>query len=310
MLNLRLSLSALVLALSWGLAQAYLDGREVLSLLNASRYQEAFALAERFPERYAQWGASIIRNALPPVAHTYSLPEAAVRSAEYACRYASVNAESEAYCYYALLVLLRQRDFDPRVATLMAKASLPPLSQAEARERMAALAEKGVPFAVYDGLGRDEKGLRELAEKYPYSLGGALAAGRLSLILWEREQYQEAVTWALRASGATGTAAGVLAYGEYHGIGVKQNQEAACSRALFWAKRTMAGPAVYTLGLCYRDGAGGFPKDPVLAYGVFWVGKDYSRYPRFEERVKELEGLLTTNQLKEGRARAAEHLLQ
>ncbi len=47
-------LSLLGLALP-AFSQAYLDGREVLSLANASRYAEAFQLARKRPEAYGQW---------------------------------------------------------------------------------------------------------------------------------------------------------------------------------------------------------------------------------------------------------------
>ncbi len=46
-------LSLLGLALP-AFSQAYLDGREVLSLANASRYAEAFQLARKRPEAYGQ----------------------------------------------------------------------------------------------------------------------------------------------------------------------------------------------------------------------------------------------------------------
>lgn len=312
MLRLQGLLTVLLLSSGFGIAQDYLDGREVLVLMNTGRYQEAFALAEKAPEKYAQWAAVMIKNAVPPVAHMYNLAEAAVRAAAHACRYAGVNKESEAWCYQEISGLNRAKEYDPRVAHALTQVSLPSITSTEAAERLNRLVAGGVPLAVYYSASRarDEQRLRELANQHPYSLGGVLAAGFLSLSLWERERYAEAVALALRGAGVTGTAGGVLAYGEYHGVGVGKNQDNGCRRALFWAKRNLAGPAVYTLGLCYRDGAGGFPKDLTLAYGIFWTGKEYSRYSYFADRVKELEGVLSPDQRVEGRRRGGEFFFQ
>lgn len=303
--------SLLFLGLAWGSAQGPSSGHEILSALNAWRYREAFALGERSPQRYAQWVALMIGNALPPKADRYSPLEAKVRSAEYACRHASVNRESAAYCYHTLLLLLRERDFEPRLATLMGEASIPRLTRAEARERLLSLAKEGVPFALYSQSQGKEGDLRGLAGKHPHSLGGVLAASALSGMLWRRGEHREALGWALRGRGVAGEAEGVVAFAQYYGIGLGRDQGAACARALFWAKRTLADPAVYTLGLCHQEGAGGFPKDPALAYGIFWLGKNYSEYGFFIYRAWELqEKSLTRRQLKEGRVRAAEYLLQ
>lgn len=292
------------------LAQAYLDGREVLNLANASRYEEAFALAQKFPDRYAQWAALMLAQRLYPVQNPYDSFEAAAKGAEIACRYASVNKEGEAVCYYLLRFLLKWKDMDPRAARALSQVSVPALSLAEIDERVSRLAKEGVPFALFRDVQDDEAGLRKLVESSPYSLGGATAAIRLALLLWEREKYEEGVALSLRVAGFSGTSGGILAYGEFHGIGVKKDTESACRRSLYWAKRSQTGPAIYTLALCYLEGAGGLPKDPALAYGLFWVGKERSRYPHFATRIKELEQVLNPDQRADGRRRASEFIFQ
>lgn len=298
------------LIISWAFSQAYLDGRDILELINASRYEDAQALAQRAPEKYAQWVGLLLAQRLLPETQTSNSFEAAAKGAEYACRYARVNKESEAVCYYLLRFLFTWKDRDPRATKALSQASVPTLSLAETGERLESLAREGVPFAVLRTVQNDENGLRELMQRFPYSLGGASATARLSLFLWEKEQYPEAVSVALKVAGFSGTSGGIVAYGEYYGIGVKRDSEAACRRSLFWAKRNATGTALYTLALCYMEGAGGFPRDLPLAYGLFWVGKEYSRYPHFAARIQELEKVLTPDQLKEGRRRASEFYFQ
>lgn len=293
----------------WANAQAYLDGQKVLELMNASRYEEAYSLALKSPERYAQWTAHLLSQRLTPDTKDLTGFEAAAKGAEYACRYGAVNKESEAFCYFLLDYLLRWKDADPRAAKALAQVTVPSLGLAEMREKVNQLAKEGVPFALNLKVPRhDEAGLKELAEKFPYSIGGVSATSRLALLLWENGRHAEAVSLALKVVGFSGTPAGIVAYGEFHGIGVTKNQENACRRSLFWARRTTTAPALYTLGLCYRDGAGGFPKDLPLAYGIFWTAKEYSGYPGFAGLIEELEKVLTPEQRKEGRQRGAKLL--
>jgi len=113
------------------------------------------------------------------------------------------------------------------------------------------------------------------------------------------------VRYALLAPGVSPLAGGVLAWAEYFGRGVKQNREAACPRAAFWAPRSFSGPALLTLALCYWEGAAGFPKDPIEAYGILWYGKDASNAPDFRTYLAQLEKVLTPEQQVEGRKRAA-----
>lgn len=297
-----------ILALAgWATAQAYLDGQKVLELMNASRYEEAYALSLTSPERYAQWTAHVLSQRLVPETRDRNGFEATAKGAEYACRYASVNRESEAFCYYLLNFLLRWKDADPRAASALAQAKVPSLGLKEIDERVSRLAKDGVPFAMLREA-QGEASLKRLAESFPYSLGGVSATSRLALLLWEGGKHAEAVSLALKIAGFSGTPAGVLAYGEYHSIGVKKDQESACRRSLFWARRTTTAPTLYTLGLCYRDGAGGFPKDLPLAYGIFWTAREYSGYPGFTELIEELEKVLTPEQRKEGRQRGSKLL--
>ncbi|RTH05663.1 hypothetical protein CSW14_05235 [Thermus scotoductus] len=86
---------------------------------------------------------------------------------------------------------------------------------------------------------------------------------------------------------------------------MKQNRETACSRAAFWAPRSASGPALLTLALCYWEGAAGFPKDPIEAYGILWYGKDVSGAPDFRTYLAQLEKVLTPEQQMGGRRRAA-----
>jgi len=60
------------------------------------------------------------------------------------------------------------------------------------------------------------------------------------------------------------------------------------------------------LGLCYWEGAGGFPKDPVEAYGLIWssVQMGGDGIPEIAKALDVLEKSLTPNQKKEGRERA------
>jgi len=60
------------------------------------------------------------------------------------------------------------------------------------------------------------------------------------------------------------------------------------------------------LGLCYWEGAGGFPKDPIEAYGLVWssVQVGGGDIPEIAKALDILEKSLTPNQKKEGRERA------
>ena len=281
------------------------DDRRFAELANGGRYAEAYALAESAPERFAHWYAYLLFHTVPPKG-TYSVGEATVRAAEHACRYREVNLEAAAYCYRTLALILRWKDQDPRIAQTLPGAKLPSLSPSEVDQGLQALAEKGVSPAVYYRNSSKTEVLERLVRERPYSLGGQLAAGALANDLWERgNRGGEMVRYALLAPGVSPLAGGVLSWAEYFGQGVKQNREAACSRAAFWAPRSTSGPALLTLALCYWEGAAGFPKDPIEAYGILWYGKDVSGAPDFRTYLAQLEKVLTPEQQMEGRRRAA-----
>jgi hypothetical protein len=281
------------------------DDRRLAELANRGRYAEAYALAERAPERFAHWYAYLLFHTVPPKG-AYSAGEAAVRAAEHACRYREANPEAAAYCYETLAVILRWRDHNPRIARALPGAKLPGLSPSEVDQGLGALAEKGVSLAVYYRNSSKTEALERLVRERPYSLGGQLAAGALANHLWETgDRKGEMLRYALLAPGVSSLAGGVLAWAEYFGQGVKRNREAACPRAAFWAPRSASGPALLTLALCYREGAAGFPKDPIEAYGILWYGKDVSGAPDFRTYLAQLEKVLTPQQQVEGRRRAA-----
>jgi hypothetical protein len=267
------------------------DDRRFAELANRGRYAEAYALAENAPERFAHWYAYLLFHTVPPKG-TYSVGEAVVRAAEHACRYREVNLEAAAYCYETLAVILRWKDQDPRIAQALPGAKLPRLSPSEVDQGLQTLAEKGVSLAVYFYYRSRLKSeaLERLVRERPHSLGGQLAAGLLASRLWERgNRGSEMVRYALLAPGVSSLAGGVLAWAEYFGQGVKQNREAACPRAAFWAPRSASGPALLILALCYWKGAAGFPKDPIEAYGILWYGKDVSGAPDFRTYLAQLE---------------------
>jgi hypothetical protein len=244
------------------------DDRRFAELANRGRYAEAYALAESAPERFAHWYAHLLFHTVPPKG-AYSVGEAAVRAAEHACRHREANPEAAAYCYEALALVLRWKDHDPRIARALPGAKLPGLSPSEVDRGLQTLAEKGVSLAVYHRDRSKPEVLEGLVRERPYSLGGQLAAGALANRLWETgDRKGEMARYALLAPGVSSLAGGALAWAEYFGQGVKRNREAACSRAAFWAPRSASGPALLTLALCYWEGAAGFPKDPIEAYGV------------------------------------------
>ncbi len=281
------------------------DDRRFAELANGGRYAEAYALAERAQERFAHWHAYLLFYAVPPKG-TYSPGEAIVRAAEHACRYREANPEAAAYCYRTLAVILRWKDQDPRIDQALPGAKLPSLSPSEADQGLQALAERGVSLAVYYRNPSKPEVLERLVRGRPYSLGGQLAAGLLANRLWEAgDRKGEMVRYALLAPGVSPLAGGALAWAEYFGQGVRQNREAACSRAAFWASRSANGSVFLTLALCYWEGAAGFPKDPIEAYGILWYGKDVSAAPDFRTYLAQLEKALRPEQQVEGRRRAA-----
>ncbi len=296
---------ALLPALALARSPLEADDRRFAELANRGRYAEAYALAERAPERFAHWYAHLLFHAVPPKG-AYSPGEAAVRAAEHACRYREANPEAAAYCYETLALVLRWKDHDPRIAQALPGAKLPGLSPAEMERGLQALAEGGVSLAVYHRNQLKSEVLEKLVRERPYSLGGQLAAGLLANRLWETgDRKGEMARYALLAPGVSPLAGGALSWAEYFGQGVKGNREAACSRAAFWAPRSTSGPALLTLALCYREGAAGFPKDPIEAYGILWYGKGVSGAPDFRTYLAQLEKALTPEQQVEGRRRAA-----
>ncbi|WCM40110.1 hypothetical protein [Thermus antranikianii] len=283
-----------------------LDDQRFVELVRVARYPEAYALTEKEPARFAHWWAYMTARTVPPWGSNLTPIEAHVRATEWACRYREFNAEAAAFCYYEIQLVLRWKDQDPRYPEALKGVSLPNLTAAEAQQALESLAAKGVSLAVFRVKRGEESALKDLAQNRPYSLGGQLAAGALADILWRRYEGEKAVQYALKAAGTSASAAGVLAWGEYTGTGVKKNQDTACRRANFWAVRSLAHSALFTLGLCYLEGAGGFPKDPIEAYAMFWLAKDaiggyVGKY------LSELEQTLTPEQRLEGRRRAAKY---
>lgn len=304
-------------------AQDYLDGREVILLANESRYNEAFELARSRPATYGQWAALMVWHRIVPSAYSYSKIEGLLRGYAEACQHMGVNKEAEAFCYRGIIDAENWKS-NPEVSSLLKEIKLPKIGFQDAQQGLMRLEKEGVPYAIlvnqvvrylvsrdpaYWAEGRKEARLRPLAESNPYSLGGALAAGLWAETLWEDQQYSKALQLAKPLAGIIATAGSVVAWAEFTGQGISQNKENACQRAHFWTRRSNAAPAVYTLGLCYLEGAGGFPKDPVEAYALFWLG-DYlgSRYPGFKQSLKELEASLTPAEIREGRQRVNRYL--
>jgi TPR repeat protein len=203
---------------------------------------------------------------------------------------------------------------------------LPSLSQEQIRRELESLADRGSSLATYF-LGRaesvgwlgykpnPEKGIKKIEEVVrasPDTLGGRLAMGGLSHVYYwgiggVRTNPSLAVLYARKAGSTSAFGASVLVYLEYWGReGVERNPSAACNRANFWAIRTSVAVNLYVLGLCYWEGAGGFPKDPIEAYGLIWssVQVGGGDIPEIAKALDVLEKSLRPNQKKEGRERA------
>ncbi|WP_126188093.1 hypothetical protein [Thermus scotoductus] len=311
--------------LSQSNGEAYLDGRPILELASAGRYEEAYDLARKQPERYAQWGALLIWHRLLPQTSSYSSVEAVIRGYGEACRYRGVNKESEAFCYRGIIDVRGWEDARvPGIAELVRQVSLPNLSAREAQEELNRLEAQGVPYAmVYNRAIRwtyspdpkvraramDEAVVRPIAERYPYSLGGTFSAGWWAgVILWSQGRYEQALRLAQPSAGILALSGSVVAWAEYAGAGVKQNKNNACTRAHFWTRKSITPAGVYTLGMCYLEGDGGFPKDPVEAYALFWLGNERYPGPLFAQRLRELEATLSPEQIARGRQRVANYL--
>ncbi len=291
---------------------------QILSLYDAGRYGDAWNLIQaRLPET-AEWAAYHTANALPPLqpdkTRSYS------QGFKLACGYRRANPEAYAFCLHNLAFPT------PQITDLVKAGELPSLSQEQIRRELESLADKGSSLATYF-LGRGEfagwygykpnpekgvKRMEEVVRRFPDTLGGRLAMGVLSpTYYWGirgvRTDPSLAVLYARRAGSTSVFAAGVLAYLEYWGReGVERNPSAACNRANFWAIRVPEAVSLYVLGLCYWEGAGGFPKDPIEAYGLIWssVQMGGDGIPEIAKALDVLEKSLTPNQKKEGRERA------
>ncbi|MGC8905763.1 hypothetical protein, partial [Thermus sp.] len=255
---------------------------QVLSLYDAGRYGDAWNLIQARLPGTAEWAAHHTNLSLPPLQphKTKSYPEAV----KLACGYRQANPEAYAYCLYGLAFPT------PEVADWVKAGELPSLSQEQIRTELESLVTRGSSAATYF-LGRMElfglfgykpnpekavKRLENLVRASPDTLGGRLAMGLLSqFYYWGIRGVQAnpslGALYARKAGTTSALAAGLLAYLEYRGSGgVEQNPSAACTRANFWAIRAPDPVILYVLGLCYLEGAGGFPKDPVEAYGLIW----------------------------------------
>jgi len=290
---------------------------QILSLYDAGRYGDAWNLIQaRLPEA-AEWAAYHTNLSLPPLQpNARSYPQAV----KLACDYRQANPEAYAFCLYGLAFPT------PQITDWVKAGELPSLSQEQIRRELESLADKGSSLATYF-LGRAEfagwlgykpnpekgvKRMEEVVRRFPDTLGGRLAMGLLSPIYyWGLRGVQTnpslAVLYARKAGGTSVFAGGVLAYLEYWGReGVGRNPSAACNRANFWAIRAPEAVSLYVLGLCYWEGAGGFPKDPIEAYGLIWssVQVGGGGIPEIAKALDVLEKSLTPNQKKEGRERA------
>jgi TPR repeat protein len=294
---------------------------QILSLYDAGRYGEAWNLIQaRLPET-AEWAAHHTNLSLPPLQlnRTQSYPQAV----KLACSYRQANPEAYAYCLYGLAFPT------PQVADWVKAGELPSLSQEQIRTELESLAGKGDSLTTYATyfLGRVEfagllgykpnpekavKRLGDLVRASPDTLGGRLAMGLLSQVYyWGIGGVQAnpslGALYARKAGATSAFAAGMLTYLEYRGSGgVERNPSAACNRANFWAIRTPDSPSLYVLGLCYWEGAGGFPKDPIEAYGLIWSSAQVGggNIPEITKALDVLEKSLTPEQKKEGRERA------
>jgi len=291
---------------------------QILSLYDAGRYSDAWNLIQaRLPEA-AEWATYHTAYALPPLqpnkTKSYS------QGFKLACGYRQANPEAYASCLYGLAFPT------PQIADWVKGGELPSLSQEQIRRELESLADKGSSLATYF-LGRaefagslrykpnPEKGIKRMEQvvrAFPDTLGGRSAMGLLSqLYYWGIGGVQTnpslAALYARKAGSTSAFAAGVLAYLEYRGReGVERNPSAACNRANFWAIRTPEPISLYVLGLCYWEGAGGFPKDLVEAYGLIWSSTQVGggSIPEIAKALDVLERSLTPNQKKEGRERA------
>jgi hypothetical protein len=310
---------ALASFLSLGVALAIgpIDA-QVLSLYDAGRYSDAWNLIQaRLPET-AEWAAYHTIHALPPLQLEKARSEP--QGIKLACGYRQANPEAYALCLFRLAFPT------PQITELVKAGELPSLSQEQIRKELESLAGKGSSLATYF-LGRGEfagwfgykpnpekgvKKMEEVVRASPDTLGGRLAMGVLSpTYYWGirgvRTNPSLAVLHARKAGSTSAFAAGVLAYLEYWGReGVERNLSAACNRANFWAIRVPEAVSLYVLGLCYWEGAGGFPKDPIEAYGLVWssVQMGGDGIPEIAKALDTLEKGLTPEQKKKGRERA------
>ena len=290
---------------------------QILSLYDAGRYGDAWNLIQaRLPEA-AEWVVHHTNLSLPPLQPN---PQSYPQAVKLACGYRQANPEAYAFCLYGLAFPT------PQITDWVKAGELPSLSQEQIRRELESLADKGSSLATYF-LGRAEfagwlgykpnpekgvKRMEEVVRRFPDTLGGRLAMGLLSPIYyWGLRGVQTnpslAVLYARKAGGTSVFAGGVLAYLEYWGReGVGRNPSAACNRANFWAIRAPEAVSLYVLGLCYWEGAGGFPKDPIEAYGLIWssVQVGGGGIPEIAKALDVLEKSLTPNQKKEGRERA------
>jgi TPR repeat protein len=305
------------LSLGAALAIGPIDA-QILSLYDAGRYSDAWNLIQaRLPET-AEWAAHHTNLSLPPLQphKTQSYPQAI----KLACSYRQANPEAYAYCLYGLAFPT------PEITDWVKAGELPSLSQEQIRTELESLASRGSSLATYFSarmefngqLGyrrnpeRAAKRMEDLARASPDTLGGRLAMGLLSLVYyWGIEGLRAnpslATLYARKAGATSAFAAGMLAYLEYRGSGgVERNPSAACNRANFWAIRVPEVMSLYVLGLCYWEGAGGFPKDPIEAYGLIWSSAQVGggAIPEIAKALDTLEKGLTPGQKKEGRERA------
>jgi len=310
---------ALASFLSLGVALAIgpIDA-QILSLYDVGRYEDAWNLIQaRLPEA-AEWAAHHTNLSLPPLRpnKTQSYPQAV----KLACSYRQANPEAYAYCLYGLAFPT------PEITDWVKAGELPSLSQEQIRAELESLADRGSGLATYFSARmelngqvgyrrnpeRAAKRMEDLARAFPDTLGGRLAMGALSLhYYWGiggvRANPSLGTLYARKAGATSVFAAGMLAYLEYRGSGgVERNPSAACNRANFWAIRAPEVMSLYVLGLCYWEGAGGFPKDPIEAYGLIWssVQVGGGLVSEIAKALDTLEKGLTPGQKKEGRERA------
>mgnify|MGYP000091370308 FL=1 len=317
----RIHVKGLVLAVFLGLGAVLAIGpidAQILSLHDAGRYGDAWNLIQARLPATAEWAAYHTAYGLPPLqphkTKSYS------QGVKIACSYRQANPEAYAYCLYGLAFPT------PEVTDWVKAGELPSLSQEQIRTELESLADRGSSLATsflgrmeFSGLlgykpnpGKAVKRLEDLARTSPDTLGGRAAMGLLSYFYyWGIGGVQAnpslGALYARKAGATSAFAAGMLAYLEYRGSGgVERNPSAACNRANFWAIRTLEPVNLYVLGLCYWEGAGGFPKDPIEAYGLIWSSTQAGggNIPEIVKALDALEKGLTPEQKKEGRERA------